>query len=915
MSIGPIAEAKVLVKPDLTGFQAALQSEVNRAVKAVTVPTIKANIATNAAAASVANAGVRSSTGGAARAAAKETGILANQSNILRGSLIGLSRVTPVTVFGLTIYGTAALAAGVAIKAAIRSTADFEHQLNVLQATTGATVLEMTQIAKEAKQLGADLSLPSTSAGDAALAMTELAKAGLSVQDTLAGARGVLQLAAAAQIDVGSAATFVATELNAFGLAGDKATHVADLLAGASIAAQGDIRDFGTAFQQVSAVSRQVGLSLESTTGALTELAKAGLRGADGGTSLRTTLLRLAPTTKQAAQYQKALGIEIDDSLAIGKQLPDLIDQYRESLSALTPVQQQQALAQIFGQDAIRAASILIRGGSEALRENTDAANQNGAANRLAQANAKGLSGSFNGLKSNLDTLSITLGSFVKGPLTALVTVAAEGVGGINALAESLDKFQAGLPGFVKTGLKIGLITSTAPVSAPVAAANAVSKRLRGEESAYEKAVREAREKTDAFNQSEQAKADAAAKRIRDEGARRAANTAHGIAKAGQIHDEGTRLGPHISEAEKAKIRARFAAQEAANKKPKPIDVTTPARLENQQFQAQLDDNLQAELKADERIESYFRKRLTLAKGKPAVYNAVLGALTQAHAATQSVLGQIKSESQANQQAQDEAVKTAISNQRTRLENAAFLTDHTGEAEKKLIAFYRKEAADIRLTTAERLAYQAAYNTEIDSQRKAVVAQAKAEIDLRNSRFDLAIQRAGLTPSTADDRKAINNKIKAIQNQIDGLKTIKKKTIEQKQEIVSLTSVILGLKGDLQNLKNGGGGGGFSLNDLFKEAVNNFVTFGSNIAGRQGVLSPQDARGAFSQNILAQLGSSQLTEAQKQTAQLREINAKLGPAGAGGKILGQKIDRLGSTPGLPYGAAAKLAATEGYVNP
>src|SRR3990172_4511117 len=123
--------------------------------------------------------------------------------------------------------------------------------------------------------------------------MTELAKAGLDVNESIAGARGVLQLAAAAQIDNAEAAQLVANSLNAFGLAGDQAVHVADLLANAANAAQGSIVEFGAAQAQVNAVARQVGISLEDTTAILTLFARNGLRGSDAGTSLRTALVRL----------------------------------------------------------------------------------------------------------------------------------------------------------------------------------------------------------------------------------------------------------------------------------------------------------------------------------------------------------------------------------------------------------------------------------------------------------------------------------------------------------------------------------------------------------------------------------------------------------------------------------------------
>ena len=166
--------------------------------------------------------------GSASKAAEKGLIGARTQSNLLQGSLIGLSRVTPVAVFGLGVYGTAAIAAGLAIKGAVGSAADFEQQLNTFQAVTQSTAEEMRQIAEAARRLGADVSLPAISAGDAAVAMTELAKAGLSVNDTLAASKGVLQLASAANIDVASAAQIAATQLNAFQLAGDQATRVAE---------------------------------------------------------------------------------------------------------------------------------------------------------------------------------------------------------------------------------------------------------------------------------------------------------------------------------------------------------------------------------------------------------------------------------------------------------------------------------------------------------------------------------------------------------------------------------------------------------------------------------------------------------------------------------------------------------------
>lgn len=801
MSSGPVATATVLVVPNTQGFRAALQAQVNAATAGVTAQ-VQAQVAGTAAAANAAAvSGVRRGAGAGGASAGRGVQTLTNESNALRGALIGLSRVTPVTVFGLGVYGTAAIAAGYAIKGAIRSTADFEHQLNVFQATTGATAEEMVRVTEKAKALGADLSLPSTSAGDAALAMTELAKAGLTVNDALAGSIGTLQLAAAAQLDVGSAAQFVATELNAFGLAGDQATHIADLLAGASIAAQGDIRDFGTAMQQVSAVSRQVDLSVESTTGALTELALAGLKGADGGTSLRTTLLRLAPTTKQAAQYQKALGIEIDQTKSIGEQLPDLIDQYRAALTALTPVQQQQALAQIFGQDAIRAASILIRGGSQALEENTKAADRNGAAARLAAANAKGLSGAWNGLKSNLDTLGITLGGFVKGPMTDFVTIAGEAVGAVDKLVEGFGK--------LKTPDALGGSTtdSIAGWARDALLVYPLVKRVYFPEDK--------------------------------------APTYSGVTGKGATFGL-TNLTPaiNISKAEKAKIQKALKELNESNeqKKKADADITAPNRLRIPLLNAQLKESLQAELSADKAIEGYFQNRLTLAKVGTNRYTKILGALQSAHAASSAVQDQIDANAK-----QDAAEQKARKDERERL------------AKEK-----------------ERLAKEEA---------REAAQRAKDIFNLQKSRLDLKIQAADLTEPIGDNIRANRAEIRFYNAQIKRIENLRKRrklTLEEKQAVVDYRSAIIGLRLTIKGLKDDGKNG-FTIDELFKEAGDAFKTFGSNIGGRNSVLSPQDERAAFGKDLLAGkkpgtgggIGESQLTEAQKQTMLLREIADRL----------------------------------------
>lgn len=314
------------------------------------------------------------------------------------------------------LIGTAAVAA---FAKSVQQFIALETELNTFQAVTGATGDQMERVSRISKQLGADITLPAVSAADAAQAMTELAKAGLDVNESIAGARGVLQLAAAAQIDNAQAATLVASALNAFGLAGNQAIHVADALANAANAAQGSIDEMGAALQQSAAVARQVGLSLNDTVSLLTLFARNGLRGSDAGTSLRTALVRLIAPTKNAAKFIEELNIHVRDLQ--GNIRPDVFAQFGRATEGLPPALRDMIAETIAGQDAIRAFSIGAREGADGLKLAQLQIEQEGTAAAVAAARTKGLGGQFSALVSNLETTGASIGKLASGPMSALL--------------------------------------------------------------------------------------------------------------------------------------------------------------------------------------------------------------------------------------------------------------------------------------------------------------------------------------------------------------------------------------------------------------------------------------------------------------------------------------------------------------
>lgn len=340
-----------------------------------------------------------------------------------------MSKVGGVVAGAFKAAGVAtAAAAGAASVAIFKIGTDYEDSLNLFQSVSQATAGEMERVREQAKRLGNDLTLPGTSAGNAARAMTELAKAGLSVNETLAASKGVLQLASAAQVDEATAAQITANALNAFSLAGTEANRVADLLAGAANASSGEITDMADALQMSSAVFASAGVPIEDLTSAIGLMANKGIMGSDAGTSLKTMMLSLMAPSKKAAAGLADLGISVYDAEGRMRPMRDLIGQFSEKLAPLEQEQRNVALATIFGTDAIRAANIVMAGGVEAFDAMNTAVTREGAAADLAAAKNKGLRGALDGLKSQFETIAIEIYESVGPALNELVRWVAERV-------------------------------------------------------------------------------------------------------------------------------------------------------------------------------------------------------------------------------------------------------------------------------------------------------------------------------------------------------------------------------------------------------------------------------------------------------------------------------------------------------
>lgn len=312
--------------------------------------------------------------------------------------------------------GLAAVAgAGLVVKTFM----DFDQAMSNVAATGEDARGSITALREAAIQAGADTAFSAT---EAAGAIEELAKAGLSAGDILnGGLNGALDLAAAGGLSVADAAQYASTAMAQFGLKGKDVTHIADLLAAGAGKANGEVSDMGAALNQAGLVASQTGLSIEETTGSLAAFAQAGLLGSDAGTSLKTMLQRLSAPSGEAAGLMKELGISAYDASGNFVGMANFAGQLTDALGDMTPAQRNAAMATIFGADAVRAAGVIYQNGEAGIRDWITAVDDQGYAAETAATKLDNLKGDLEGLGGSLETAFINGGTAANDMLRTMV--------------------------------------------------------------------------------------------------------------------------------------------------------------------------------------------------------------------------------------------------------------------------------------------------------------------------------------------------------------------------------------------------------------------------------------------------------------------------------------------------------------
>lgn len=357
----------------------------------------------------------------------------------------------------------------------INSAGDFEASMSNVEALSGASGDQLQALTDKAKEMGATTKF---TAGESADALSYMALAGWDTQSMLQGISPVMELAAAANMDLASASDIVTDYLTAFGLTASDTTHFVDVMAYAMSHSNTNVEQLGEAYKACAATAKSMGYSVEETTAVLATMANAGVKGGEAGTALNAIMTRLATNTKGCADELEKYGVSIYDSQGNMNSLSDILTGLSAVWDNQTDQEQANLAKTIAGTDQYSKLQTIMAGcsdqaakGGQSFSDYASALeNCSGTAGKMAGTMLDNLNGKMTLFESAADGLEIAVGEQLTPAMSDLYEVGADVLSG-------MTEFVNDNPGVVKgiTTTVAVLGTAAAGIAGVTAAVNLAS--------------------------------------------------------------------------------------------------------------------------------------------------------------------------------------------------------------------------------------------------------------------------------------------------------------------------------------------------------------------------------------------------------------------------------------------------------
>ena len=291
----------------------------------------------------------------------------------------------------------------------INTQKDFEAAMSQVQAVSEADSDELEQLTKKAEEMGATTKFTAT---DSAEAFNYMAMAGWKTEDMLDGISGIMQLAAAANEDLGTTSDIVTDALTAFGLKASDAGMFSDVLAAASSNANTNVSMMGETFKFAASMAGSLGYSVQDVAQMTGLMANSGIKASMAGTALNSIMTRLSTNTHHARDTLEELGIKFFDAQGNARPLVDVMEELRDATANMNDEQKTSVANAIAGTNSQKGLLAILNASETDYNKLANAIdNAAGASERMADTQLDNLSGSITLLQSAVDGVKISFGS------------------------------------------------------------------------------------------------------------------------------------------------------------------------------------------------------------------------------------------------------------------------------------------------------------------------------------------------------------------------------------------------------------------------------------------------------------------------------------------------------------------------
>lgn len=328
---------------------------------------------------------------------------------------------------------------------------EFDKTMARVGAVSNASAEDLGRLRDKARELGASTVF---SASQAAEGMTYLAMAGFKTDDMLKAMPGMLNLASAGQVDLANASDIAASMLNGFGLEASQINRVADTMVNTFANSSTDLQGLGETMKYVAPVAASMGVDLETVAAMAGKLGDNAIRGSQAGTAMRAVFTRLvAPATEgQKALY--ALGVSVKDAQGKVRAMPDVLKDIGSALQKLPQAAQAAIKKDIFGQEAMSAAGILMNNAVDGtLQHFIDKVKESGSAERVAIQQTNNLDGELASLNSAYEETQLILSEAVTPAIRKCTVFLTQGISAVGSFAKNHETL---LKVLVAVGASIG---------------------------------------------------------------------------------------------------------------------------------------------------------------------------------------------------------------------------------------------------------------------------------------------------------------------------------------------------------------------------------------------------------------------------------------------------------------------------